>query len=136
MATAPTQASKFRKAARNRLLLEQHQSGMPIADLACLHGLSQSRVSMLLALENKRVAREAELTLADSLPVQPNPLHLSLKTRTMVAEAVGRHDFTRGDVRAAGMAKIVRVAGFYGPHRRELLAWLDRPGDQDKLRHG
>ena len=127
MANTNTPAGKRRKAARNRIMLEQYQGGLPYSDIARLHGLSPSRVRTLIILEAARADREAELTLADSLAIQPNPLHLSAKTRSMVADAVRRDDFTREDVIAAGTATLLRIAGMTGAHWREVQAWLDRP---------
>ena len=120
-------AANARKAARNREILRQRQSGMTYAALAKLHGLVDARIKRIVDLETLRVAREAELALADTLPEQPNPLHLSPKTRAKAAEAVGRDKFTRDDVRAIGMITILRMSGFTWSHRRELQAWLDRP---------
>jgi hypothetical protein len=126
MAINPTQASKHRKGARNRAMLEQHRSGLSFTDLARLHDLSSSRIRILVVQETARTKREVELVLADSLPIQPNPLHLSAETRRMVAEAVRRDDFTRADVVAAGSATLLRIHGMTGPHWYEVKAWLAR----------
>jgi len=120
--------SHLRQAARNRLLLEQHRQGASYADLARHHGLTASRTRTLILLEAERALREAELAFADTLPDQPNPLHLSERTRAMVAEAVGQEDFTRADVERVGKTAVLRIGGFSGVHYRELKAWLARPG--------
>lgn len=122
----PSPASMRRKAARNRLLLEERQKDVSCTCLAEKHRLSVGRVHQLIKLEAARVAREVELALADRLPVQPNPLHLTARTRAMVAEALRRGDFTREDVVTAGPAVLLRVPGMNGRASREVEGWLQR----------
>ena len=121
-------SSNGRKAARNRMMLDQHRNNTSYAALAHIHKLSVSRIKVIVAREATQVEREAELALADTLPDQPNPLHLSFATRTFVAEAVGRDEFTREDVLGleGGMATLLRMPGFRGVYEREVRAWLDR----------
>ena len=120
-------ASQRRKADRNRDMLNRWQQGQYCRALARDYGLSAARVRTILVLEEARAEREAELAVADSLPVQPNPLHLMADTRRMVADAVRKDDFTREDVLAVGTGQICREPGFSGKHSLELRAWLARP---------
>jgi hypothetical protein len=123
----PTPASLRRKTERNREILARRHEGETYVALARTYRLSLARIKTIITLEEARVEREAELALADAMPVQPNPLHLTLETRRMVADAVRKDDFTREDVLAVGIGTVYREPGFSGTHGRELRAWLDRP---------
>ncbi|MCV3768675.1 hypothetical protein [Rhizobium sp. TRM95796] len=130
--TSPHASEARRKATRNRQLFDERQKGFSFRELARRHCLSVNRVRILIDLEKVRIEREAELMLADSLPIQPNPLHLSPRVRGLLAEAVKRDDFTRYDVVAVGDFSILRLAGMTGQHWREVKAWLERPGPSNR----
>ena len=124
MAESP---QRNRKSSRNREMLVQRRDGMSCKEIAHRHGLSPSRVSVILEREAWLAEREAELALADTLPVQPNPLHLLRGTRQLVADVLGHDDFTRDQVLAMGVGAFYRQPECLSENSRDLRAWLARP---------
>lgn len=123
-----TQSSnRNRKSSRNRKMLEQRREGISCSEIAHQHGLSPSRVSVILEREAWLEMRETEIALADTLPIQPNPLHLLPETRRLVADLLGHEDFTRDEVLAMGVGVFYRQPQFLSENSRDLRAWLARP---------
>lgn len=118
---------RSRKSSRNRQILEERRGGSSCSEIARRHGLSPSRVSVILEREAWLEEREAEVALADTLPIQPNPLHLLPGTRRLVADVLGHDDFTRDQVLATGVGAFYRQPECLSENSRDLRKWLARP---------
>lgn len=116
---------------RNLKILERRRSGQSFAAIGKLFGVSSVRVRQIVAREEARLQRAAELSQAAALQEQPNVLHLPPRLRNMLAKACGKSDFTPEDVVALDYTPAMfstKLPGFGARDWKDLRAWLEAAG--------